>query len=64
MRDNIFGKPMVGLISELFFFPATCAGLTVAIFFGRKTRIFLPALPFAISFYLIFMLVKYPGCDG
>lgn len=60
MRDNIFGKSIRGSIPEFFFFPATCAGLAVAVFFARETRIFLPALPFAVIVYLIFMLVKYP----
>jgi len=60
MRDNIFGKPMEGTIPVLAFFPVTCTGLAVAIFFAREARIFLPALPFAVIVYLIFMLVKYP----
>ncbi len=60
MRDNIFGRSMSGTMPVLVFFPAACAGLAVALFFARESRIFLPALPFAVIVYLIFMLSKYP----
>ena len=43
------------------YFPVACAGLLAAVVLAREFSLFLPALPFTVAVYLLFMLSRYPA---
>ncbi|WDP90499.1 MAG: hypothetical protein HUN04_12670 [Desulfobacter sp.] len=60
LNDNLLGGSRTWDSPKFFLLPAACVGLAAAILLARETRIFLPALPFAVTVYLCFMMVRYP----
>ena len=62
MNDNLLGKNIEEIQKSpvYLFFPIASAGLITAILIARLADFFIPALPFVVIVFLVFMMIRYP----
>ncbi len=63
MNDNLAGKSLSEMMAKqkpAFYFPVSALGLYIAVFSAHMLDTFLPALPFVVLFYLVYIIIRYP----